>query len=111
MAIWTYVRNADPKNKITGIELEGGLTLYLGTYANLSNNQLQEIYSSGIGAILEEGIVPPATPAGGGGEKSNATVVAIWAPFTRYVENQLIMHEGELLRALRNFETGATYEF
>lgn len=113
MAIYTYVENADPKSKITGIELEGGLILYIGTYANLTTNQLNEIYSSGAGIILKEGIVPPATPAGGGGgEGSNAATVVVWSAKTFLKENQLVVSpEGELLRTLRNFTTGETYVF
>ena|ERR1019366_175901 len=165
MSIWTYVRNADPKSKIYSIDLEGGLVLRIGTYANLSNSQLQEVYSSGVGAILEEGIVPPASNAGGGSTYQIGTIVppfaanslyrqyqavlnenkiyiakvefesgssfkeenwtlvsgsgggsgvgtaTLWAPNTEFKENQIVVHEGETLRTLKNFKSGATYEF
>lgn len=114
MAIWTYVENADPRSKVTAIELEGGLILSIGTYANLSNKQLEQVYSSGVGIVLKEGIVPPATPAGGGGGGGSSSVatVVIWTSNTGYKENQLVVSpEGELLRTLRNFTSGEIYVF
>lgn len=111
MAIWTYVKNGDPNSKITAISLEGGLILRIGTYANLTNKQLEEINSSGTNIVLQEGIIYPASPATGGSSTSNAAYIYIWAPFTFYFENQLVLHEGELLRVLRNFTSGEKYEF
>lgn len=113
MAIWTYVENSDPKSKVTGIELEGGLKLYIGTYANLTTNQLNQIYGSDVGIVLKEGIIPPATQAGGGGSTgSSASTVQVWSKVTSYKENQLVVSpEGELLRTLRNFTSGETYVF
>lgn len=113
MAIWTYVENQDPRSKTTAVQLEEGLILYIGTYANLTASQLNEINSSGAGIVLKEGIVPPATPAGGGGGgTSNAATVVVWTEKTNFKENQLVVSpEGELLRTLRNFTSGETYVF
>lgn len=111
MPIWTYVENSDPKSKIKGIELEGGLILYIQTYANLTAKQLEQIYSSGAGIVLKEGIVPPATPTTGS-TQSSGTKVRVWSPKTYFLENELIISpEGELLRAIKNFESGETYVF
>lgn len=111
MAIWTYVENSDPKSKVKGIELEGGLILYIQTYANLTAKQLEQIYSSGAGIVLKEGIVPPATSATGGTQISG-TKVRVWSSKTYFLENELIISpEGELLRVLKNFESGESYVF
>jgi hypothetical protein len=111
MAIWTYVRNQDPKSKVIAVEVSGGLILRIGTYASLTNEQLAEINNSGVGAVLEEGIVPPATNAGEA-QYSSASTVTPWSARTTYRENQLVVSpEGELLRALRTFESGSTYVF
>ena len=45
---------------------------------------------------------------GGGG---SGVTVSLWEPETSFVENQLVAYEGELLRTLRNFKSGRTYEF
>lgn len=113
MAIWTYVENSDPRSKVTAIQLEENLTLYVGTYANLTAGQLNQIRSSDVGIVLKEGIIPPATPAGGGGGgSSNAATVVVWTSDTGYKENQLVVSpEGELLRTLRNFTSGEIYVF
>lgn len=111
MAIWTYVRNGDPNSKLVAISLEGGLVLRIGTYANLSSSQLSEIRSSGTNIVLEEGIVPPASPAGGAENVSKASYIFLWEPNTFYFANQMVIHEGELLRTLRNFTSGSKYEF
>lgn len=45
---------------------------------------------------------------GGGG---SGVTVSLWEPETAFVEDQLVAYEGELLRTLRNFKSGKTYEF
>lgn len=111
MPIYTYVRNVDPSNPTKAILLrEGSLKLYLGTYANISNEEINEIRSSGK-FVIEEGIIPPATNAGTGTSTSKATVVPNWEPFTFYLENQVLFHEGILIRAIKSFESGATYVY
>lgn len=110
MAIWTYVRNSDPNSKLIAIALEGGLVLRLGTYANLSTSQLEEVRNSGTNIILEEGIIPPSSPV----EPINyskAAYIYLWQPNTFYFANQMVVHEGEILRTLRNFTSGEKYEF
>lgn len=111
MAIWTYVRNRDPTSKLTAISLEGGLVLRIGTYANLTSKQLEEIGSSGTNIVLEEGIIPPASPVGGSSNTSNASFIFLWETNTFYFANQLVAHEGESLRTIKNFTSGEKYEF
>lgn len=109
MAIWTYVRNADPKSKLVAITLEGGLILRIGTYANLSSGQLEEIRSSGSGVVIEEGIIPPATPAGGS-SASSSTVIFPFEPLTTYKKGQAIFQAGAIYIAKENFVSGETFE-
>lgn len=110
MAVWTYVRNADPKSRIFSIDLEGGLTLSIGTYANLSNSQLQEVYSSGVGAILEEGIVPPASNAGGGSIYTTGTIVPPFEPNSLYRKYQAALNENKIYIAKVEFESGSSFK-
>lgn len=112
MPIWTYVRNQEAKSKVGAISLRGGtLILRIGTYANLTNEEVNEILDGGAGVVLEEGIIQPATSAGGESAVSTATFIYKWTANTKFYENQLVTHEGELLRVLRNFTSGETYEF
>lgn len=110
MAIWTYVRNINPNSKLVAINLEGGLVLRLGTYADLTTKQLEEIKNSGTEIVLEEGIIPPASPVQGI-KASQSSYIFLWEPNTFYFQNQLVAHEGEILRTLRNFTSGEKYEF
>jgi hypothetical protein len=113
MATWTYTENAEKKNISIALR-NGQLILRLGTYANLTSEELNEVLDAGAGVILKEGIVPPATPAVGGSSSSSSStiVVGVWSPKTYYTENSLVVSpEGELLRTLRNFESGESYVF
>ncbi len=111
MAIWTYTENAEKKNIAISLR-EGGLILRIGTYANLSNTEYNQVIDAGVGVVLKEGIVPPAEPAPSESQKSKATYVLPWSSNTQYYENQLIVSpEGELIRTLRNFESGNKYVF
>jgi hypothetical protein len=110
MANWTYTENAEKKN-ISILLRNGQLILRIGTYANLTSEEVTQVLDSGVGVVLKEGIVSPATPATGGSSSSSATVF-VWKPKTYLTENSLVVSpEGELLRTLRNFETGETYVF
>lgn len=109
MSIWTYVENSDPKSKITGVQLEGGLTLYLHTYANLTSKQLEQIYSSGSGIVIKEGIIPPATNAGSS-TASGGVVIPLFNSFTLYRESQAIYHEEKIFISKKEFESGATFK-
>jgi hypothetical protein len=109
MPIFTYVKNADPKSKVTGIELEGGLTLYLGTYANLTAKQLEQIYRSGMGIILEEGIIPPAANAGST-TASGGTIIPPWSANTLYRQYQVTTHEEKIYIAKKEFESGSVFK-
>jgi hypothetical protein len=112
MSIWTYTENAEKKNVSLSLR-GGGLILRIGTYANITDEEYNQVIDSGSGAVLKEGIVGPATPAGGGGGSGGTvTTVKVWTAKTLYLENQLVVSpEGELLRTLRNFESGETYVF
>jgi hypothetical protein len=110
MAIWTYTENSERKNVSVSLR-EGTLTLRIGTYANITNEEYNQVLDAGAGVVLKEGIVGPAVSAGGQSQKSKATYIISWEPFTLFYENQLVEHEGELLRVLRNFESGENYVF
>lgn len=110
VAIWTYVRNADPRSKTTAIQLENGLLLKIGTYASLTNNQLSEIYSSGTNIILEEGIIPPATNAGSSEAIGNGTIVPVWQQNIYYLSGQAVLYENNFFSAKKSFESGETFK-
>lgn len=109
MAIWTYVKNSDPNSKVNAILLRNGtLVLKLGQYTELTAEEVNDCFEAG--AYLEEGIKEPSNPANPGSSSSVLTVVP-WTAKTYILANTLVSHEGELLRTLKNFTTGTTYEF
>jgi hypothetical protein len=111
MANWTYTENAEHKN--IAVSIRGGeLVLRINTYANLTSQEVVSILGASAGVVLKEGIIAPATPAGGGSNSAPAATVRVWAPKTHFIENELVVSpEGELLRTLRNFESGESYVF
>lgn len=111
MTIWTYTENAEKKN--INISLRNGqLILKIGTYANLTNEELNNVLDSGAGAVLKEGIVPLATPANGSSASPVGTKITVWKPKTYFFENEIVVSpEGEMIRTLRNFESGESYVF
>ena len=111
MPIYTYVKNVDPRNSTGALLLRNGsLTLYIGQYADLTKEEINEIKAAGA-YVLEEGIIPPAVPAGGGGNEGTQPIfLTVWKANTYFKENQLVVSpEGELLRTLKNFESGKEY--
>ena len=110
MPVYTYVRNQDSKSRVVKIDLEGGLELRIGTYANLTSSQLAEIYSSGVGVVLEEGIVPPASFAGGSQVFSVGTIVPPFAANTLYRQYQAVLNENKIYIAKAEFESGVSFK-
>lgn len=112
MATYTYTENSEKKNVNVSLR-EGQLILRIGTYANITNEEYNQVLDAGAGVVLKEGIVGPAVPAGGGGGSGGQVLtIKVWTAKTFFLENQLIVSpEGELLRTLRNFESGETYVF
>jgi hypothetical protein len=60
-------------------------------------------------ALKQSENVEPGTEANSWGPIGGG--MAEWAPFTYYEKGTLVMHEGEILRAIHNFTSGASYEF
>lgn len=110
MPIYTYVRNVDPKNTVNAILLRNAtLELRLGTYANITTEEISEIRSTG-SFVIEEGIIYPATPASGGVNASAATVILPFEPNTVYKKGQAVFQTGSIYISKSNFTSGEEFK-
>lgn len=64
MTIYTYTGNAEPDDDTDRILLRnGGLTLGVNQYANLTEEEIREIRNNTSGCVIQEGIIGTATSA------------------------------------------------